>query len=110
VVSGGGDERVQPGVRVLSGGTLLGDPGSCCTPTGRAGLASGMPFLGAEVSGCAAVAWHLHLSSEGVKRSGLGRELIALGACEFTGGRLVWSGTAGADGCWAERLVRCGFC
>jgi hypothetical protein len=76
----------------------------------RADLMSGMPFLVAEVSGCAAVAWHLHLSPEGVKRSGLGRELIAPGACEFTGGRLVWPGTAGAGGCWAERLVRCGFC
>lgn len=76
----------------------------------RADLMSGMPFLGAEVSGCAAVAWHLHLSSEGVKRNGLGRELIALGACEFTGGRLVWPGTAEAGSRWAEGLVRCGFC
>lgn len=71
---------------------------------------SGMPLLVEEVSGCAAVAWHLHLSLGGVNRSGFGRELIALGACEFTGGHLVWSGTAGAGGCWAERLVRCGFC
>jgi hypothetical protein len=76
----------------------------------RADLMSGMPFLAAEVSRCATVAWHLHLSPEGVKRSGLGRELIALGPCEFTGGRLVWPGTAGAGDCWAERLVRCGFC
>jgi hypothetical protein len=76
----------------------------------RADLMSGMPFLGAEVSGCAAVAWHLHLPPEGVKRSGLGGELIAPGAGEFAGGRLVWPGTAGAGGCWAGRLVRCGFC
>ena len=71
---------------------------------------SGMPLLVEEVSGCAAVAWHLHLSLEAAKRSGFGRELIALGACECTGGRLIWSGPAEAGGCWSERLVRCGFC
>jgi len=95
---------------MLSGGTLLGRPGSCRAPTVRADLTSGGPLLGEQVRGCAAVACHPQLTSEGVQRSGLGRELIALGACKFTGGSLIWPGTAGAGSRWAERLVRCGFC
>jgi hypothetical protein len=110
VVSGGGYERVQPGGRVLSGGSRLGNPAAAVRPTVRAGLVSGMPLLGEQVSDSAVVAWHLHLPSVGVKRSGFGRGLIAYGACEFTGGRLVWSSTSGAGSLWAERPVRCGFC
>ena len=110
VVSGGGDERVQPRVCMLGGGTRLGRPGSCRAPAARADLTSGGPPLGEQVRGRAAVAWHPHLTSEGVQRSDLGSELIALGAGKFTGGSLIWPGTAGAGSRWAERLVRCGFC
>jgi hypothetical protein len=108
--SRGGCERVQAGVRVLTGGTRLGRPGSCHAPTVRADPAVGMPLLGEEVSSSIVAAWHPHLPSAGVQRSGYGRELVAHGACELIGGRPVWSGTSGAGRRRAKRPARCDFC
>jgi hypothetical protein len=109
MVSRGVCERVQAGVRVLTGGTRLGRPGSCHAPAVRADLAVGMPRLGEEVPSSVVVAWHPHLPSAGAQRSGYGRELVAHGACEFIGGRPVWSGTSGV-GRRAKRPARCDFC